>query len=51
MSGAFTAWLLTSEADFLRGRYACATWDVDELVAKKQEILDKDLLKVRVEME
>jgi len=51
LSGGFTAWLLTPEADFLRGRYASATWDVDELVAKKQDILDKDLLKCRVEME
>lgn len=51
LSGAFTAWLLTPEADFLRGRYASATWDVDELVAMKQEILDKDMLKVRVGME
>lgn len=50
LSGAFTAWLLTPEADFLRGRYVCATWDVDDLVAKKEEILEQDLLKVRIEM-
>ncbi|KAF7973781.1 hypothetical protein HWV62_14258 [Athelia sp. TMB] len=50
LSGGFTAWLLTPEADFLRGRYASATWDVDALVAKRQAILDGDLLKVRVEM-
>ncbi|KZP23594.1 NAD(P)-binding protein [Athelia psychrophila] len=51
LSGGFTAWLLTPEADFLRGRYVSATWDVDELVGKKEEILARDLLKTRVEME
>lgn len=51
LGGGFTAWLLTPEADFLRGRYVDARWDVDELLAKKQVILDKDLLKVRIQME
>ncbi|KZP16605.1 NAD(P)-binding protein [Athelia psychrophila] len=50
LSGGFTAWLLTPEADFLRGRYASATWDVDSLLQKKQEILDGDLLKVNIRM-
>ena len=41
----FTVWLASGEADFLAGRFAWANWDVDELVAKKQEIKEKDLLK------
>ncbi|KZP08039.1 hypothetical protein FIBSPDRAFT_1052611 [Athelia psychrophila] len=47
LGGGFTAWLLTPEADFLRGRYASATWDVDSLLARKQDILEGDLLKFR----
>lgn len=41
----FAVWLTSREADFLAGRFAWANWDVDELVGKKQEIEEKDLLK------
>ena len=41
----FAVWLTSREADFLAGRFAWANWDVDELVGKKQEIAEKDLLK------
>jgi len=41
---AFAAWLATDEADFLSGRFVWAEWDVEELKAKKDEILEKDLL-------
>lgn len=34
--------------DWLAGRYICAPWDVDEFIAKKQEIVDGDKLKVRM---
>ncbi|KZP22860.1 hypothetical protein FIBSPDRAFT_952435 [Athelia psychrophila] len=49
LGGGFTAWLLTPEADFLRGRYTSATWDVDSLLARKQDISEGDLLKFRVD--
>ncbi|GAA5888894.1 hypothetical protein JCM5296_005035 [Sporobolomyces johnsonii] len=49
LSAGFSLWLATQDdADFLRGRYVCANWDVDELVAKKAEIVSKDLLWTRV---
>ncbi|GJN92775.1 hypothetical protein Rhopal_005813-T1 [Rhodotorula paludigena] len=49
LAAGFALWLATQPAaDFLRGRYVSATWDVDQLVAKKQEIEDKDLLWTRV---
>ncbi|GAA5903148.1 SDR family oxidoreductase [Sporobolomyces salmoneus] len=45
----FSLWLATDEkADFLRGKYVSANWDIEELLAKKDEILEKDLLWTRV---
>jgi NAD(P)-dependent dehydrogenase (short-subunit alcohol dehydrogenase family) len=44
VAGEFFAWASTEEADFLSGRFAWAEWDIDELKAKKDEILEKDLL-------
>ncbi len=41
----FILWSTSPEADFLAGRFAWANWDLDELKAKKKEILKKDLLK------
>jgi len=34
--------------DWLAGRYLSAQWDVDELLAKKQEIIEGDKLKIRM---
>ncbi|GAA5881628.1 hypothetical protein JCM16303_005518 [Sporobolomyces ruberrimus] len=46
----FSLWLATQQdkTEFLRGRYVSANWDVDELLAKKDEVLEKDLLWTRV---
>ncbi len=44
LSAEFITWTASEEASFLSGRLAWANWDVDELVAKKDEILSKDLL-------
>lgn len=44
LSAEFIVWATSEEAAFLSGRLAWANWDVDELVAKKEEILNKDLL-------
>lgn len=49
LAAGFAVWLATSKkADFLRGRYVSANWDVDQLVAKRDEIVQKDLLWTRV---
>lgn len=37
-----------SDADFLRGRYVSANFDVSELLAKKGEIVQNNLLWTRV---
>ncbi|GAA6011620.1 hypothetical protein JCM10207_002681 [Rhodosporidiobolus poonsookiae] len=49
LPGGFAVWLATQDkADFLRGRYISANWDVDEVLAKKNEIVEKNLLWTRV---
>lgn len=41
-------WLVRERRDWLAGRYFACQWDVGELEAKKQEIVDGDKLKVRL---
>ncbi|TNY20197.1 putative oxidoreductase [Rhodotorula diobovata] len=49
LAGGFSVWLATqSKADFLRGRYVSANWDVNELVKKAPEVIERDLLWTRV---
>lgn len=45
---ALCLYLTTTRADFLRGRYVSANWDIPELEARKDEILTKDLLKLQL---
>lgn len=45
LSANFILWATTLEADFLKGRFAWVNWDIDELKARRSEILEKDLLK------
>ena len=35
-----------SEADFLSGRMVWANWHVEDIMQKKEEIVEKDLLKM-----
>jgi NAD(P)-dependent dehydrogenase (short-subunit alcohol dehydrogenase family) len=44
LSSEFIVWSASKEASFLSGRFAWANWDVDELVAKKNEVLENNLL-------
>lgn len=44
LSGDFIAWLASEEASFLSGRFVWANWDVDEVLAAKTQILEKNLL-------
>ena len=46
LPGNFAVWLASEEAAFLTGKLVYATWDVEELKARRQEIVDKDLLKI-----
>ena len=46
LAAALCIYLTTSRADFLRGRFISANWDVTELEARRQEIIERDLLKL-----
>lgn len=41
----FSVWLANLAADFLKGRMFSVNWDVEEMQARAQEILERDLLK------
>ena len=41
-------WLIKERREWLAGRYLSCQWDVEELLARKQEIVDGDKLKVRM---
>jgi hypothetical protein len=41
-------WLTKGNRKWLSGRYLSACWNVDELEAKKDEIVEGDKLKVRM---
>jgi NAD(P)-dependent dehydrogenase (short-subunit alcohol dehydrogenase family) len=48
LCGAFLIWLVKERREWLSGRYLSVTWDVDELVGKKEEIVKNDKLKFRM---
>jgi len=47
LCGGVCIWLSKNrtELQWLNGRFVSAKWDMDELVARKHEVLEKDLLK------
>ncbi|KAI1457951.1 hypothetical protein F4805DRAFT_457139 [Annulohypoxylon moriforme] len=50
LCGGFCAWLCAEKekGHWLNGRFVSATWDVEELLSKKEEIVERDLLKFRM---
>jgi NAD(P)-dependent dehydrogenase (short-subunit alcohol dehydrogenase family) len=48
--GGAAVWLASfmESRDFLSGRYVAANWDVEDLVKRKEEILEKQLLKIDI---
>ncbi|KAB5525529.1 hypothetical protein GE09DRAFT_1151660 [Coniochaeta sp. 2T2.1] len=43
--GSFTVYLAGNQADFLRGRFIAANWDVEDLEAHREAIIEQGLLK------
>lgn len=41
-------YLSNTKAEWLSGRYINCTWDLPELLAKKEEIVKGDMLKVKL---
>ncbi|PVF94817.1 NAD(P)-binding protein [Serendipita vermifera] len=48
LSGALSVWLSSPQADFLSGRVVDARWDMEQVVAQKEEIVKRNWLKVSV---
>lgn len=48
LAGGAAVWLASDGARFMNGRYLSANWDVNEVMAKKGDIVARDLLKVRI---
>ncbi|KAH8888979.1 NAD(P)-binding protein [Thozetella sp. PMI_491] len=48
LSGSVMAWLATDKARFLSGRFISVNWDVDDLVARKDEIVSEELLQLKL---
>lgn len=44
----FVVWLNTPEASFLQNRFLYANWDVQELLLRRSEIMDENLLTIGV---
>ena len=44
LAACFAVWLCSGDADWAKGRYLSANWDVDEFTALKTNILQDDLL-------
>ena len=48
LSAHFLVWLVSEEARFLRGKYVCANWDVEELKAMAEVIRSTRILEASV---
>lgn len=48
LAGDTLAFLTAERRDWLSGRYISVNWDMGELLAKAEEIVRGDLLKVRL---
>ncbi|KAL5000170.1 hypothetical protein BDV10DRAFT_163538, partial [Aspergillus recurvatus] len=48
IAGDTIAWLAAERREWLGGRYVSCPWDMEELMKKKDEIVEKDQLKMRM---
>jgi NAD(P)-dependent dehydrogenase (short-subunit alcohol dehydrogenase family) len=48
VAGDTIVWLVAERKEWLAGRYVSCTWDMQELVEKKNEIVEDDKLKMRM---
>lgn len=48
IAGDTIAWLAAERKEWLGGRYVSCPWDMEEFMKKKDEIIEKDLLKTRM---
>lgn len=50
LAAGLNLYLASPRADFLRGRYTTANWDVDELEEHQGEIVANNMLKMKLEI-
>jgi hypothetical protein len=48
IAGDTIAWLSAERREWQGGRYVSCPWDMEELTKKKDEIIEKDKLKMRM---
>lgn len=48
LAGDTIVWLASERREWLRGRYVSCTWDMGQLLEKKEEVVKNELLKVRL---
>ena len=48
VAGDTIAWLAAERREWLGGRYISCPWDMEELMGKKEEIVEEDKLKMRM---
>ena len=48
LAGDTLAFLTSEKPEWLAGRYVSANWDMPELLARGPEIIEKDLLKMKM---
>ncbi|KAI5927561.1 hypothetical protein F4810DRAFT_706314 [Camillea tinctor] len=48
LAGDTYAWIARERREWLSGRFVSATWDMEELVVRREDILRSDLLKFRL---
>jgi len=46
LPGHFNVWIASPEAEFLKGKFVWANWDVDEMKGLAKEVQDTMLLRV-----
>ncbi|KAI0547498.1 NAD(P)-binding protein [Xylaria curta] len=51
LTGDTLVWLTKERRDWLSGRFVSVTWDMQELEQKQDEVVSKDLLKMRLTVE
>jgi NAD(P)-dependent dehydrogenase (short-subunit alcohol dehydrogenase family) len=50
LAGDTMVWLTAERREWLRGRYVSCTWDMEQLLGKRKQIEEGDLLKVRMDV-
>ena len=50
LSAGAAVWLCLPAADFLKGRYVASNWDFSALEQRRQQILDGDLLHMKLQL-